>query len=430
MTEPTYNWKRNWVPREGVFSFDLQGFLIPPASQAAWAKYWKTDVVELENLLRMPCLVLLGESGIGKSHAINELRRHLETDRTANKSVVLFRDLSSYTSDQLLVQELFQCPEFLTWRKEGGELHLLLDSFDECLLRVDAVAEILAAQFGRLPSIQNLFLRITSRPAEWSTYLEEALRERWGKESIGVFELAPLTRDQVQDAARVQLIEAEQFTTAVIEREVVPFAIKPITLEMLFSVWKAGGGELPPTQREIYEEGCLELCRNPEKRMTPRLCGQLSAEQRLAVASHIAAGLCFYNRAAVWTGGSHRNKPQTDISISELALGHIHMKGRRLPITEASVKETLNTGLFNSRGRSRLGWAHQTYGEFLAGRYLSHSGLTAQQVMNLVTHPQGGERKLVSQLQEAAAWASSPESVLFAHLAKVQPEVLLSSDLV
>ena len=35
MTAPAYNWKRYWSPREGGFSFDSQGFLLPPAADAA-----------------------------------------------------------------------------------------------------------------------------------------------------------------------------------------------------------------------------------------------------------------------------------------------------------------------------------------------------------------------------------------------------------
>ena len=67
-----------------------------------------------------------------------------------------------------------------------------------------------------------------------------------------------------------------------------------------FSIWRKRGGSLPPTQREIFEEGCLELCRenNPD-RETPKLHRQFTAEQRIAVASRIAATLIFCRRSAV-----------------------------------------------------------------------------------------------------------------------------------
>jgi hypothetical protein len=428
MTAPRYNWKRNWVPRDGEFSFDSQGFLLSPARESEWAKCWKTDVLGFNELLDKRCLVLLGEPGIGKSHAIRDAKERTQARPGEIEPIVLFRDLSCYNSDQRLVEDVFNSSEFDAWRKGRGELHVLLDSFDECLLRVDSVADILADQFARLPSIQKLYLRIASRTAEWRTQLEDALRDRWGKDSLGVFELAPLTRDQVVSAAIVQQVEAEKFIAAAFGSEVVPFAIKPLTLELLFNVWKKRGGALPPTQREIYEEGCLELCRDSEKRQTPKLRGQFSADERLAVAAHIAAATFFCNRAAVWTGGSHAHKPESDLSISELATGHVTAKRQRLAVSEAAVREALNTGLFWSRGRNRLCWAHQTYGEFLAARYLTQEGLTTRQVLDLVAHPHDADRKLVPQLQEAAAWAVAPGSELFVHLARIQPEVLLRSD--
>ena len=69
MTDITYNWNRYWVPREGSFSFDFDGFLHPPTTQAQFAQWRKTAAVSFEGLLAKPCLVLLGEPGIGKSFA-------------------------------------------------------------------------------------------------------------------------------------------------------------------------------------------------------------------------------------------------------------------------------------------------------------------------------------------------------------------------
>ena len=47
---PKYNWKRYCVPREGRFALDSQGFLLPPARDAEWAKYRMTDAVAIEEI--------------------------------------------------------------------------------------------------------------------------------------------------------------------------------------------------------------------------------------------------------------------------------------------------------------------------------------------------------------------------------------------
>jgi hypothetical protein len=81
------------------------------------------------------------------------------------------------------------------------------------------------------------------------------MRQKWGEEGVKVYELAPLTKQQVQIAAEANIPEADRFVQQIIDREVVSFAIKPLTLELLLRVWRRGGGELPPTQSELYGRG-------------------------------------------------------------------------------------------------------------------------------------------------------------------------------
>jgi hypothetical protein len=241
MNSHIYKWQRCWVPRDGGFSFDSDGFLQPPADQAAEFVWWKTDVTCFDQIADKPCLILLGEPGIGKSFGIHDAVRRTQAIRKSN-ATVLVRDLAGYNSDVLLVDDVFRTVEFSKWQKDGSELHVFLDSFDECLLRVDSVATLLAEQFGRLPSVQNLFLRIACRTAEWQSSLEEAVEKKWGTDSVGVFELAPLTRQQVLEAATSQLSDPNQFMDEVVASEVASFAIKPLTLDLLLRVWRKRGG--------------------------------------------------------------------------------------------------------------------------------------------------------------------------------------------
>jgi hypothetical protein len=428
MAKHIHNWRRYWVPRDGAFSYDSEGFLLPPASDAKWARWWKTDAVNIESLSRKPCLVLLGEPGIGKTFAINDVANHERISRQGSGASFLVLNLGSYSNELLLISELFGSREFKNWHSNGGELHIFLDSFDECLLRLDTVASLLKDRFSNLANVQGLFLRITSRTAEWRTFLEDSFRKIWGDNSVGVYELAPLTREQVELAATNCLSDAEAFIHEVIKSEVVSFAIKPLTLDLLIRIWEKRGGSLPPSQREIYEQGCFELCTENPERNTPKLQRQHSAAELMAVSAQIFAVMMFCKRSAVWIGSRHVDKLENDISLSELAEGSINSKGQELRITENLIREALNTGLFNSRGPDRLSWAHQTYAEFLAARYISSQGFQTNQIFDLLTHRGDGEGKLVPQLQETAAWIAGANKEVFRHLLCSQPEVLLRSD--
>jgi hypothetical protein len=48
-------------------------------------------------------------------------------------------------------------------------------------------------------------------------------------------------------------------------------------------------------------------------------------------------------------------------------------------VTDNDVREVLDTGLFSSRGGVRLGWAHQSYAEFLAALYLVEKNVVISQ---------------------------------------------------
>ena len=65
-----YNWKRFWCPRDGSIDLSDDGFLCDPETE--FFKYVKSDVVSFEEIADKPCLILLGEPGIGKSIALSD----------------------------------------------------------------------------------------------------------------------------------------------------------------------------------------------------------------------------------------------------------------------------------------------------------------------------------------------------------------------
>jgi hypothetical protein len=427
MVAKEYDWKRYWVPRDGSFALDADGFLAAPATEGGWL-WAKTDITGFEELAVSPCLILLGEPGIGKTVALDDACKH--AGEAWPLATILHRNLGAYGDEKRLIDEVFGSPEFATWSSSGGELHVFLDSFDECLLRLDTVATLLADQLKRIESVRGLFFRVASRTAEWRMGLEAAMRQKWGEECVKVYELAPLTKQQVQIAAEANIPDPDRFIQQVIEREVVPFAIKPLTLELLLRVWKTGEGSLPLTQGKIYERGCLELCSesNPD-RDTPRLRRELSAEQRLAVATQIAAATVFCKRSAIWNGTKPSQILETDVTPSELACCSVLTNGQELSVSDNAVRETLDTGLFTAKGRDRLGWAHQTYAEYLAARYLQQQHLSSKQTLDLILHPNDPDRKLVPQLQDVAGWIATNDNTVFQRLLQTEPDVLVRSDI-
>ncbi len=180
----TYNWTRLWRERSG----DADA---PP------------DTVSLEGktygqIAHLPCLVLLGEPGMGKSH---ELRAEWETLRRAssNGDTACWRDLNAYTTSDDLVRDVFESGPFASWRSGAHNLTLFLDSLDECKIEIKPVAKRLGVELTRYAT-DRLRLRIACRTADWSPVLERALGEAWGDAGVGVYELQPLDMRDVGEA--------------------------------------------------------------------------------------------------------------------------------------------------------------------------------------------------------------------------------------
>ena len=96
------------------------------------------------------------------------------------------------------------------------------------------------------------------------------------------------------------------------------------------------------------------------------------------------------------------------------------------PSDEANIREVLDTGLFTARGPTRMGWAHQSYAEFLAAHYLITKGVPSRNVLKLLIHPSGG---LVPQLSTVAAWAASLSKEIRKELISQEPLALFKGDL-
>jgi hypothetical protein len=420
---PRFNWRRFWCPRgEGIVLTD-GGFLLDPESE--YGSRLNPHVVPFEDIAEKPCLVLLGEPGTGKTTALERHRAETEAAIRRAGEDLLSRNLNAYASDVLLVRSLFEDPTFTAWRAGSGVLHLFLDSLDECLIRIDTLAALLSEELGRCPT-DRLRLRVACRTAVWPALLEDQFTRLWG-EAVGVYELAPLRRKDVAEAAVACGVESGAFLAEVDVREAGSLASKPVTLRFLLNAYQRDG-RFPPSQAEMYRQGCERLCEETSaSRRAARLVGDLSPRQRLQVAARIAAISLFCGRPTIWTGVTV-DAPDGVLPLEDLLGGTEPTGGQALEVTEAAVREVLDTGLFSARGPEQMGFAHQTYAEFLAAWYLHSRGMEPAQILSLITHPGDEAGRIVPQLQEAAAWLATLVPAVYDRVVGPDPQVLLSSD--
>jgi len=351
----------------------------------------------IDELGEQQVVALLGEWGLGKTTTLNayEHRAH------ASAGEVVRFDLADYGSESLLVTDVFDDPRVEHWRGSEGELRLLLDSFDECKARIPNLGALLVNRLRRCP-VERLRLMIVCRTADWPLSLEAELHAVFGDE-VGVYELLPLQRDDVRAIADQEGIDGDAFLAAVERSEVTALASRPLTLKLLLRRFHQSGGALPASQAQLYEEGMTWLCGEPNPSWhAAGLTGQLTVAQRLAVAGRLAALTVFSAVAAFWTGLVSGEFPAGDMLVDSCAGGMEPTSRDSFEVTRDAVAEVLRTGLFLSRGGYRLGWAHQSYAEFLAARHLTQRQLPQMQLRGLFAV--GADGTVPPQLRGVAAW--------------------------
>ncbi len=417
MSNIHYNWKRFWCPRDGVIDLSDDGFLCDPETE--YFKYVKSDVVSFEEISAKPCLILLGEPGIGKSTALSDEFKILS--RQSQKC--LYRNLGIYGDETRLISEIFGSTEFEEWKKGEDIFYLFLDSLDECKLRIEQVGLIFKDEFGKIKdNLNRLHLRITSRTADFPNTFENTLPTLWGKNNIGIYEMAPLRKKDVKDAANANSIEPEEFVHRLVEKEIVPLAIKPVTLEFIIQIYKEKGA-LPESKLDLYQIGCKKLCEesNLNRRERNNAVNSLTTDQKYGIASKIAAVSVFCNKATIYTG-IEQPLLNNEISVSEF-------QKTDTSLNEFVIREVLNTGLFSSRGSEKFGFAHQTYAEFLTADYINTGAIDLSEILKLFIHSGSSNLQVVPQLFETAAWFATYNKSFFDVIAQNCPEVLLHSDL-
>lgn len=425
MPSQRYNWKRLWSPRGESINLADVGYLVDPEDK--WGRHYNPTVVPFQAIAGVPCLILLGEPGTGKTDAMSIESAAASLEAGAVGDSVIYKNLRSHGDEDRLVRELFESDEFVAWRNAEYKLHLFLDSLDECLLRIDNVAAVLADKLVEYP-VERLFIRIACRTADWPARFEDDLKALWGEKSVGAYELAPLRKKDVIEAAKANGLDPAEFLYEVDRASAAPLAIRPVTLKLLLSSY-ARDDWLPSTREALYYNGCLQLCEecNEDRKAAGRV-GELDPEHRLVIAARIAAAMVFANRYAVWQGDSF-DVPERALTVADLVGGTEVINGQAVAVTRSAIEEALSTGLFTSHGEHQLGWFHQSYSEFLAAWYIKHHKVAIPQLMSLLVHPEDPEGRLALQLNEVAAWLAGMRADVFREIITRDPEVLLRSDM-
>lgn len=420
-----YPWQRYWIPFGPTYVPDADGFSSLRSSDFNGTILAQT----LNDFDNIPCLILLGEPGIGKSTEIERFQLN-------NDELLCRIKLNTRSNESDLLDAIEQRPEFESWLNTDKRLYLFLDGLDEAFLNIKTIHNAILdwLYFNRrkfkfpqeLRTIEDhsLFLRITCRSAMWNPETTKNLENIFGVENVRVFKLAPLTQNNVREAARCHCINEQEFVDTIIRTGLVNFSSEPITLNFLIDSYKSGTLKGHTDKADIYHKGCIRLSEeiNPDYKVH----SELSALQRLKIAARIAALLVLTKKSFIWIGDSRTELTENDLSYDDLAGDSYKFENNDVTISLAQIKEAINTALFTLHDNNRLAFKHKTFSEFLAAWHLTSLNLPLNTLGQYITSP-FDHLKVIPQVQELAIWLCTMNKGVFSLLIESDPFIVLRS---
>ncbi len=388
------------------------------------------NVTLLSGLEKVPCLVLLGDMGLGKS---TTLEREFERAKEANEAPgqeFLLVDLRGQ-SELTINARLFGSAPFEAWKTNRCDLTVFLDSLDESWRRLPELTEILMTGFElhRTGTQKALRLRMTCRSGEWHRDLEGRLGQFFGRQKKGadspvqVYWLAPLTFNDVSIAASAHGINPFEFLDLVEKRDLQPIASQPITLFMLIQEFRKRR-TLPESRVELYERACRRFCDDLHAEGGSVKARKSTAGQRLEIAGRVAVASILGDRPLINPNTDIHNDNPSALDVgaiaSDLASGLVPA-GRE---TDA-VQETLQTALFSEALNGAQSWRHLSYAEFLTARELVKRLASENEIFQLLSVDAGKSRMIPPSLEETVAWAVEMKPALFDVLIERNASALL-----
>jgi glycosyltransferase involved in cell wall biosynthesis len=321
------------------------------------------------------------------------------------------------------------------WRSGERSWHIFLDGIDEAdqgAVGVEAplraFLEALVASGGPLPKLR---IRLLCRTVEWAPALDRVLNLIWPDTEVRKLQIAPLSEGDVRQAVDIVMgdtQQADRFLEAARRSHVEALTERPVSLRFLTELFREQD-DLPLGQSELYRQGLQALLEEHDSTAPTRVRrGPSDVSEKLTVAARIAAVTMFSGLTQIWAGATG-SAPAGAFELSDVAGGSERGSTYSFPVSEEDLLEILRTALFVAVAPDVYGWAHQTFAEYLAARYLLEHGLNAGEVFKLLSVDEPVEGGGVApQLREVAAWIATDSQEMFEHLLGAEPDILLQSD--
>jgi hypothetical protein len=387
--------------------------------------------VTLASIDEQPIAILLGDPGSGKSREM--LHERLRVIGAEGAERVIELNGREIGTDFSLSQRWFQSQKWKNWLTGSEVLWVFFDGFDESKKLLanldDLVLGELTNAFKEDPArLERLRLRFASRTTGWSLShnlkkLCQDLEKEVGtdQEFLDIYYLAPPSWLEIQTAAESSGVDFDVFRQRVVGQGIAPFALRPAQLQWLLQYFSMNE-ELPINRQSLYWEGVRQLCIAQNN--------TVAAEDLALVAGRIAFIGVFTGKQDIWSEEKQGVTPPNCTLLSDLIGGAEVSPRDPINVDISTLRKVLETGLFFRAESGQISWAHQTYPDFLAAKYLHGLGIPLSQRLGLITNPMDASSKVIPGLEDVASWLALIDDEVRDYLISHDPATLMYNDIV
>jgi len=366
--------------------------------------------IPLADLAGRRASLVLGEPGAGKTTAL----RNLADVLTRGTDAVRLLDLRDCYSEASLESAFDRVEETNT--EEGRSRILLLDSVDETRVLIRTFVRFLERRLGAL--MQNGWRIIAAcRTAESVRALDELFEEL---DPGAVHVLLPLQRANVVSIADSLGVDSEEFLREVGRHRLQSLAATPLTLSLLFTIFRADG-RFPDSRGRVFERAIsLMSGEDAVDRYTPIPHEEAFPIRQRAAVERLAAFSTFseVGSFALFNVG----EPSVGLQTERL-LGTERVEGTRLELTNHDLQSALRTSLFATTGFNERQFSHRQLKDFLAANHIHRAGLSHSALRSVLTVAE--TMAIPPQMADVATWLVAQQPDDFKWLLDADPLTLV-----
>lgn len=395
-----------------------------PSKNSAWGE---VNQREWSNWDAVPCVLLLGEPGSGKT---SEFLHRFSQLNVSGQAAFISRWQDWCEGDDIFAT-LNDHNSFFAALEGGHIVWWFIDALDEGRIKTERAFDVIKKGLRGLKErglLDRVQLRISCRSRDWrpteanqlKSFFPDVGTGEGATSSVVALQLLPLDEVAVRTLALEKLGTEEvvnRFMEALVRRHVVPLAGQPLLLAMMLQLFLQGDETLGSDRTGLYTQAVDNLIIEHNSERKDQSPPQTMPARRIAIAKKLAVHAVFGGKDAIAV-------PDMDVENDRTLDAACSGADRK------EILETLNTGLFTQHASNGFSFLHRSFAEFMTALTLSEKikgGLPLGRILPLfpVEH-----EVIPGPLRETAAWLAGLDAHFLSWLIAHDPITAAQGDTV